>query len=242
MSLLSNVLKHTKVCEDKFYSYLNEPHSLHSKEHFEPEKGEVANAKYQAIKLISAAREEAQAIKKAAEILVKQEIEQAVKESYEKGFALGKEEARVEIEELLSEAVGFLGALKEQKDQLISENEDLIKNIALAVAKKIISTELQTNDTAFISLYRNALQDFISDEWVKITVSDSEYEFATEHSNLLLSMVKGAKYIEIKKMPAAPEGTCIVETSSGIADASVNTQLSLIAAAFAKAELQQNMH
>ena len=38
-------------------------------------------------------------------------------------------------------------------------------------------------------------------------------------------MVKGAKYIDVVELSNRPKGTCVVETSSGIMDSSVETQL-----------------
>jgi flagellar biosynthesis/type III secretory pathway protein FliH len=49
-------------------------------------------------------------------------------------------------------------------------------------------------------------------------------------------MIQGAKHIEIVGLPQAPAGTCILETPTGIVDASLDTQMDKIKEAFAGVE------
>ena len=92
------------------------------------------------------------------------------------------------------------------------------------------------NDSAFINIYNNSIKDISNQEWLKISVSGHESIFASKNADLLVSMVKGAKYIDIIRLDDAPLGTCIIETQQGVINSSVDIQLSKINDAFSKLE------
>ncbi|MCX7614252.1 MAG: FliH/SctL family protein [Clostridiales bacterium] len=201
----------------------------------------IDKARQEADQILQKAKEEAEKIlkeaKKEAEKEAKKEFENAKLDGYEEGLKLGQDFAQEENRSILREIKEFFNTLEEQKSSVLESFEGNIKDLALGVAKKIIQTELDTKSDTFLILYKNAVQEMRDQDWIKLTVANSDTEFATSNSELLLSMVKGAKHIEISTLNIAPKGTCIVETEQGIVDASVYTQLEQLREAFLNAEL-----
>lgn len=249
MSSLSNVVKFADIVEGMAYSLhysatgskqavYNMVDSTVLKEDGEiGEANRILNsAKYEALKIITEAREQASLIKAAAEEEIMSEMEKAKRTGFEQGFSAGKQQADKENMQMLKETGDFLNELHKKREHIVNENKDLIKKLSIDIARKIIDIDMDEDNSLFINLFKKAVNDCASGEWIKISVSSNEYDFVTSNSELLLSMVKGAKYIEAVKLDNYPKGTCIVETSSGIADASVKTQLTRIEDAFSKAE------
>lgn len=204
---------------------------------FEGEREKIVKkAQNDAKNIIEKANKEAQKILEQAKITAEEELQNAKNCGYEAGLKLGREKISQENQDVMSEIVSLLRTIKEQKDEILKTHEMKIKDLAINIARKIIRTELDTRSSTFLNIYKNAVQDLRHQEWIKVTVSGYEVEFATSNSKMLLSMVKGAKHIEIETLEEAPRGTCIIETTQGIIDASIETQLKTLQEAFVEAE------
>ncbi|MEA5040839.1 MAG: FliH/SctL family protein [Clostridiaceae bacterium] len=179
-----------------------------------------------------------------AEILLADAKAQAAKlyaQAREQGYAEGQkgaiESAHLEIGETVNEISALLHSLEEQKTGMLKNYEGKIRDLAIHIAKKVVQAELNNNSEMFLNIYKSAVQELRDQEWIKLSVSDLQVQFATENADFLMSLVKGAKHIEIEGLPEAPTGTCIVETPDGIVDASLDTQMDRIKEAFADVEI-----
>lgn len=186
----------------------------------------IENARAQAEDILSNTRRQAQDL-----------LEEARKQGYEEGKKRAFEFAHLEIGEAVSEISALLHSLEEQKAGMLRNYEGKIRDLAIHIAKKVIQTELDNNNETFLNIYRSAVQELRDQEWIRLSVSDLQVQFATENADTLMSLAKGAKHIEIVGLPEAPSGTCIVETPDGIVDASLDTQMDKIKEAFADVEL-----
>jgi flagellar biosynthesis/type III secretory pathway protein FliH len=189
-------------------------------------------ARIQSHRLIESASEQANDIIKNAKNKAKEEYKQAEKSGYEAGFAQGRQKAQEEIQSTVEQIKDLLKVIDEQKQAVLRKHESNLKNLSLEIAQKIIETQMELDDHLFLSLYEKAIQKYNEQEWVKISVSNFEADFVTTNSQLLLSMAKGAKDLQIKILPNAPQGTCIVETPLSVVNASVCTQLHKLETAF----------
>ncbi len=192
----------------------------------------LAQAGTEARSLIAVAQNVSREIRAFATGKAHAEVQKATESGYEAGYRCGMEEVAQQQKAALDELENLMKRLESQKSALLLENEEQIKELALGIAKKVIDEKLSANDKTFLNIFNKAVKNFSAQEWVKVTVSDHDVQFATSNSQLLMSMVKGARDIEIVILEGAPKGTCIVETAEGIADASVYTQINNLKKAF----------
>jgi flagellar assembly protein FliH len=162
----------------------------------------------------------------------KTEEKNAEEAGYSNGFEAGRQEAANRIKTELEELVTLVDSLDRQKEAILARYQDDLKDLALGIARKIIDTELETGDRAFISMFQKAVQEMNGQEWVKVTVSDFEAAVATSNAEFLRALVRNAKKITIVPVEGAPRGTCVIETPQCIADAGVDTQLARLREAF----------
>lgn len=164
--------------------------------------------------LISRAQQEAIDIK-----------EQASKEGYEKGI----EAANSAISELREAIEGFF----EYKEELYNQISEDILDISIKVAEKIIKKEVETDKKVLDSIVHDALKSLAKDEnKIILKVNPTDVEYTKEMVPKLLSSGQFEAKIFVTGNKEVEEGSTIIETSNGVIDANISTQLELIKEAF----------
>lgn len=164
--------------------------------------------------LISRAQQEAIAIK-----------EQASKEGYEKGLI----EAHASVK-TLKHAIEEFFSYKDVVYKKISED---ILDISLKVAEKIIKKEVASDRTILDEIVKDALKSLAKDEnKIILKVNPTDVEYTKDIVPNLLSSGQFEAKIYVSGDKDVEEGSAIIETSNGIIDANIKTQLELIKEAF----------
>lgn len=164
--------------------------------------------------LLSRAQEEAIQIK-----------EQASKEGFEKGLE-NAESAIFDMKEAVEEFF-------EYKEKMNTEFTEHILDIALEIAEKIIRREVETDETILESIVQDALKSLAKDEnKIILKVNPTDVEYTKEIVPELLSSGQIEAKIFVTGDKDVEEGSAVIETSNGIIDANIRTQLELIKEAF----------
>lgn len=163
--------------------------------------------------LISRAREEAQSIKEAA-----------VKEGYQAGL----DQAKADIEDVKNAITSFLNAKQEVFDYIAPD----ILELSVDIAQKIIKKELQQDPTIILENISEILKG-LSKEESKITLRVNPAQVSllkSEIPNVLNNIGLDAK-VMIVPDETVMEGGCMVTTTNGVIDATIETQLAVISEA-----------
>ncbi len=167
--------------------------------------------------LISKAHEEANAIREKAQ---------------QEGFSAGLDQASQVLDEL-REVIATHMQLREQAlDSVVQE----IAGLAMEVAARIIKTEVSCDDTLVLSIVRDTIQKSgqrtghssgrgVKSILVKVNPDDVSTVKAAIKSDSIPSM--NAELIVMGE-PTVDLGSCIIETDSGLIDASFTTQLDIL--------------
>ena len=163
--------------------------------------------------LISRAREEAQSIK-----------ESAAKEGYEEGI----NQARADIENLRNSLGAFLSAKQEVFDYI---SPDLLE-ISVDIAKKIIKKEIQQDPTIIIENIVELLKS-LSKEETKVTlrVNPEQAVLLKQKVPEIVEMAGSEAKVNVISDENITLGGCMVTTTNGIIDATIETQVSIISEA-----------
>lgn len=160
--------------------------------------------------LISRAKEEANSIKEAA-----------IKEGYETGL----QNAKADVEDVKNAISEFIGAKQEVFDYIAP----YIMNISLDIAKKIIKKEVKEDPILILDNIAEVLKK-LSKEETKITLKVNPIQVSlvrTEIPEILSNAGLDAK-VMIVPDDGIMEGGCMVTTTNGVVDATIETQLSVI--------------
>lgn len=160
--------------------------------------------------LISRAREEAKAIKEAA-----------AKEGYQEGLTT----AQTEIAELRNAIENFLNAKQAVFDSIAPD----ILEISLDIAKKIIKKE-SIEDSSIILENIKDIMNGLSKEEKKIIlkVNPAQSAMLKQEVPEILTSKGFEATVSIIPDETILEGGCVVTTSNGVIDATIESQLSII--------------
>ena len=164
--------------------------------------------------LVSRAQMEATSIK-----------ESAVKDGYNQGLEKAQEDIA-----FLKESIKEFFDYKEKAMKEISKD---ILEIALDVAQTIIKKEVTQDKEILLNTVVDILKSNVkSDERVTLKVSPEDVEFVRVSVPEMLSISQTQAKISVIAQDNIEKGSVIVETSSGIVDASFKTQLDVLREAF----------
>ena len=163
--------------------------------------------------LISRAKEEAEAIREAA-----------AKEGYQDGINKAKED----INELKNSISAFVNAKQEVFDAIAP----YLMSIGVDIAKKIIKKEVSQAPELILESVKVILKG-LSKEETKITIKTNPMQVSLlkgEVPEMASQMGLEAK-ISIIPDETVMEGGCVVTTTNGVVDATIDTQIAIISEA-----------
>ncbi len=160
--------------------------------------------------LISRAREEAMTIREAA-----------AKEGYDNGIA----QAQHDIAQLREQIMQFAGAQQAVFDAIAPE----ILAISIDIAKKIIKTEVQQNPDLIIANIQQCLKELSKEETkVMLKLNPADVTNVKQQIPTLLENAGLDVKIMVVPDPAIMQGGGIIQTTNGIIDVTIDTQVDII--------------
>ncbi len=161
---------------------------------------------------------------------VKDLQEQAYQEAYQLGFDEGREaafvERKVELAHSLDRLSSLIASIERLKTDLIASNETQIMRLTFEMAKRIAMHEISIRPDAVLEVMRQAAESAQTNETITIRVSRDDYNFIETVKDKL---GKDFDFLQRAKLEASDEvthGGCIIETSYGAVNATVEQRLS----------------
>lgn len=160
--------------------------------------------------LISRAREEADAIR-----------ESAVKEGYQAGM----EQASEELQQIRETFAAFMNAKQEVYEQIAPD----ILEISVDIAQKIIKKEVSEDPQVLVNNIVDVLKSLSKDEnKIALRVNPVQVDVVKQQVPEILTIAGLDARASVLADEEVSEGGCLVTTSNGVVDATVETQLSVI--------------
>lgn len=202
---------------------------------------EIYFAKIQAEAILADARKDMEAWKEKTRRAFEEELESlragAREEGYNAGYAEGMagamQEGKIQREALiarqLQEVQAFLEQAAREKEKLWDAAKEEMKDLALAVAEKVIRVSLKNSSDVLLRMVDAATDTHKRCEWARIYVADCDLA-GKAYTAPELTAALGHISDRVRVVPMADDesGTCIVELPDVILDASVSTQLGAI--------------
>ena len=188
----------------------------------------LGDAQRQAQEILEQARAEAERIREAAR-------EEGYREGYQNGareaMSAAEAEKKEKAAELTREVQRFLEKAGEALDRQMEENVGELRDLALAVAEKIISVSLKSSSGVIERMIRTAIDKRKRREWVHIYIAECDArQMGKIPTQLTAALSALSDHVRIIPMVDDEPGTCVIEMPDEIIDASASTQLSNIRA------------
>ncbi|MBM7571820.1 flagellar assembly protein FliH [Aquibacillus albus] len=166
---------------------------------------------------ISTEREEWETEKEESRDLARQE-------GYLEGFQNGKDEALKKYESLIGEARRLIDIANQDYQSTLDNSEEVILELGLKMASKIINHELEVNDS-YIELVKAVLEEVKDQPLISIFAHIEDYEVMLMYKDELMNIVSSKAKLSIYPDNNLNKGSCIVESPFGKIDAGVDSQL-----------------
>ena len=175
------------------------------------------NAEQQAQEILSAAQQKAQAIVEQADQEAPALRETAKQEGYKEGHSEGVSQ--------LTEAVAKASVrAQELESQLVPQ----IKDLALAIVRKILGKNLELHPEEVVSIIKQALAEKARQRReIVLRVHPEDLEIVRLHRSALLEVLNRCKEIGIQEDPDVQRHGVVIETDAGLIDAQLDTQLAV---------------
>lgn len=196
--------------------------------------------------ILKEANEEAVKIINAAKIKAYNEIAECKKRGYEegynagvgngknKGYAEGYEIGIANASEIvneqnstkLKEIAEMIEKIENEKQSILEKYEEGLTQLSIEIAEKIIRHRIDSENGVVSKIIEDVIKGYRNIEWIKVYISNKDDLIAVQaDKNLANELSKISKDVKIEISDKLEAGSVIVETSEGIVDASVDTQL-----------------
>ena len=152
----------------------------------------------------------------------------AHEEGFKEGIEIGKQQGYSEYREMFKEAQRYVQTAKKDYITYLDTSEKTILDLATKIASKIIGTKIEENEDYFTTLVKRALKEVKDYPEVQIHVNPIRYEELLMKKEELVTIFSREVHLFIYPDSDLSEDSCLIESSSGRIDASVDTQLSEI--------------
>lgn len=122
--------------------------------------------------------------------------------------------------------------LDQEKKRLLHEMNKLILPLALKAAKKIVAKELDLKPETIVDIVLQALSPVFQNRHVTIYVHSEDKKILETQKQSLKEKLEQVESLSIQTRDDIEQGGCIIQTESGIVNATVTQQWAALEAAF----------
>ncbi|MBM6618446.1 flagellar assembly protein FliH [Bacillus suaedaesalsae] len=151
--------------------------------------------------------------------------EQVKQEGFQEGVQIGQQEVFSQLTHLIDEANSIVDLAKTDYIKQIEQSEETILKLGIKVAEKILKVHLKDNQENFMRIVKNAIKEVKDHADVSIKVHPSMYELVSSQRDELLTLFTGDKNLYVYPDADIEDSSCVIESSFGRIDASVDSQL-----------------
>lgn len=187
--------------------------------------------------IINEAKKNAQEIIKNAEVssqeiklLAKKEgFEEGYKQGLQEGYNQGLNDAQSQASEIIKKANDYYVNVQEDILQYISQKEKEIISLSIDIAKEILKSELSINQDAIIKIAEKLISKAKEKNNIILKASIEDYKILRKRKEELSVFLDNTASLMIVADTDLNNGDLVLESSNGIIDATLETQISTIA-------------
>lgn len=167
---------------------------------------------------------------------------EAQEEGFAEGYELGRKQAEEHIKEqyqaFIEEGQALLQLAHQNKEQIIQEAEPFLLELSISIAEKIIQHQLTVSPEWMIELVKEALTRKREKGLITLCVSAEHYPYVQQFRDELSLVIDSQAELQILPDGKVQDHGCVIRSSFGNIDATVDTQLQEIKQALYQIAMQ----
>jgi flagellar biosynthesis/type III secretory pathway protein FliH len=190
----------------------------------------LQKAREEARNIISASQEEADVLRNQVFEESKVIREEAKTRGYQEGLKKAQTEIEADRQMAIEQNRQIIEEARQMKLDILNTAEKDVVRLVMAIAKKIINSELLANPQTISNIVRQAISNLDSPENVRVYVKPEQLQILLDSIELegLNEIGSHDIAIEIKPDRRITAGGCIVESGNGFVDAQLETRINKV--------------
>lgn len=157
------------------------------------------------------------------------DLELLAEESFNKGVQAGIERMESDYGTSIRTLQAICEHLNDIRDTILKNSMTEMKDLVLKISEKIIRHSVASQQETIIKVVEESIQQAVkSDEFI-ISVNPKDYDSIQARSKDFISSISGLENIIIRSDENIEQGGCLVESSNCTVDATLASQLDIIA-------------
>ncbi len=133
----------------------------------------------------------------------------------------------IEVQKLMEDLESFRLEFEAAVADWFDRTETIVTELSMEVVEKVLATELEINHQVALGICKDVLSSVTHAKQARILINPKDYALFESHREEIIKQSRELKSIEIAEDSSIRSGV-MVETESGIIDATVETRLELI--------------
>lgn len=154
----------------------------------------------------------------------KEEYGTILEQARQEGFKKGIDEKSEAVEGLIKSIENSLEEMKELQIQYMQDYAKEIKGLSLQIAEKVIGHKIEDNDLFLMETIKSVLKTVRDAKWITVEISEKLPKLVEMVIEEMSTSGNNPK-IEVQTIKDADKGTCVIQLSDRVIDASIATQL-----------------
>lgn len=188
----------------------------------------LKQAKLQADLMLTEAEATARKIIEETQQQAIQVQDEAQRHGHTTGYEEGRQQGYQSTEELLAVAAQIVERAKEESTEIMDRCERDILELAIAVATRVIHTEVTINQDVVLAVVKDAIRKAKDQEKIVIRINPVDFETVAAEKQNLQVLIGREMGVDVRGDISVDPGGCVVETDFGAIDARIDTQLDTI--------------
>jgi len=163
------------------------------------------------------------------ELLPKIDIEAIAQENFNKGVQAGIERMESDFGSSLKTLQQVCEQLNTIRDTILKNSIGEMKELVLIIAQKIIRHSVISQNETILSTVEEAILQAVKSDEFKIAVNPDDYDTIKSKSSDFINTISGLENIIVGSDASVERGGCIIESSNCTVDATIASQLEIIA-------------
>ncbi len=151
--------------------------------------------------------------------------EEAAENGFQTGYEKGVEQAQQEFQQAREDVQQLIETAYQEKVKIVQDAEPFLLSLSVRIAEKILKNELKQDDNQLLTIVQRALKRVEEAEDVVLQVSLEDYRILLPYFDELKTYVRPDSELKLVPVINLSKGGCMIHTSSGSYDVTVDSQL-----------------
>ncbi|MEW6594814.1 MAG: FliH/SctL family protein [Thermodesulfobacteriota bacterium] len=167
------------------------------------------------------ARRQAEEIVRQAQVEAARIEQEAREQGFAQGEAAGRAAGKEEYEARVRDVARFLDALQDQRREVLSRYEREIMTLVTTMVDRLVRHEVSVNPLVIQACLKEAMAFVVENSLVKVHLHSEDLHRIKEISLEDPTLFEGKNRVQLVEDPAISQGGCLLKTSFGEIDATL---------------------